>query len=86
MKNIKAFPRSYSHDERPGGGYEGDRVETFEAQDGMTLRDYFAAKVLQALLMGSIYPFGDKVLKQLTEETYKVADAMLDAREKEGAA
>lgn len=39
--NPKAFPRPYSHDERPSGGHEYDRVETFNTQDGMTLLDYF---------------------------------------------
>jgi hypothetical protein len=45
--------------------------------DGMTLRDYFAAQAMQGMLPrpGSIDP------KQDAEFAYKMADAMLKARE-----
>lgn len=42
--------RPYSHDERPSGGFEGDRVETFQAFTGLTKREYFAVMALQGLL------------------------------------
>lgn len=47
------------------------------ASPGMTLRDYFAAKAMQGMLPrpGSIDP------KQDAEFAYKMADAMLKARE-----
>lgn len=51
--------------------------------DGMSLRDYFAAKAMQGLLS---YTYaadrfrGD--LKQCVYEAYEIADAMLEAREK----
>lgn len=47
------------------------------ASPGMTLRDYFAAKAMQGMLTrpGSIDP------KQDAEFAYKMADAMLKARE-----
>ena len=51
--------------------------------EGMSLRDYFAAKALQGLMS---YTFandryhGD--LKQCVYEAYEIADAMLEAREK----
>ena len=42
---------------------------------GMTLRDYFAAKAMQALAQGNYF---DATARQ----AYMIADAMLEAREK----
>ena len=53
--------------------YDEEVVENFQ---GMTLRDYFAAKVLHARLTtykGSWYA-------GVAEEAYEAADAMLEAR------
>ena len=47
-------------------------------QEGMTLRDYFAAKAMQALLTGS---HGGYEWDGAAEDAYKMADAMLAARE-----
>jgi hypothetical protein len=44
---------------------------------GMTLRDYFAAKAMQALLVGDDFPLANGV----PAKAYKLADAMLKARE-----
>jgi hypothetical protein len=44
---------------------------------GMSLRDYFAAKAMQGM-MGSKLPFD-----MLCECSYQMADAMLEARQKE---
>ena len=48
---------------------------------GMTLRDYFAAKAMQATVQAwisrSIYPSTDF---EVAENAYKIADAMLEAR------
>ena len=44
---------------------------------GMTLRDYFAAKAMQALM--TRYAYDEK----LPDRAYKVADTMLKAREKQ---
>ena len=46
--------------------------------EGMTLRDYFAAKAMQAEFMGGVaqYDFG-----VTAERAYMMADAMLKARE-----
>ena len=52
-------------------------------RDGMSLRDYFAAKALQGLLSytyASERFSGD--LKQCVYEAYEIADTMLEAREK----
>jgi hypothetical protein len=53
-----------------------------ERATGMTLRDYFAAKAMQAFMSGwigrDIYPETDMVI---AEHAYSMADAMLKARE-----
>jgi hypothetical protein len=43
-------------------------------QDGMTLRDYFAAKAMLRTSVGSSY-------EQLAKTAYEIADAMMKARE-----
>ena len=52
--------------------------------DGMTLRDYFAAKAMQTLL-GSEYTsehgLHEGWMRAMAREAYMVADAMLKARE-----
>jgi hypothetical protein len=69
MKDIPAFPLSFvAH----------PTEETFIAK-GMRLRDYFAAKAMQGMLSensGIRYP-----TDELVEFSYKVADAMMKARE-----
>jgi hypothetical protein len=47
--------------------------------DGMTLRDYFAAKAMQGVLAS--LPEGDDFNERGCDWCYKVADAMLKARE-----
>jgi hypothetical protein len=52
---------------------------------GMTLRDYFAAKVLQGVMssveMGIIFSKGEKPPSdEIAESAYAMADAMLEAR------
>ena len=46
---------------------------------GMTLRDYFAAHLMQGICAGS--PSMVWANKRLAEEAYDLADAMLKARE-----
>jgi len=50
--------------------------------DGMTLRDYFAARAMESFISGwiarNIYPPNDLVV---AEHAYHMADAMLKARE-----
>lgn len=48
---------------------------------GMTLRDYFAAKALQAMLSSPHCPMHVKE-SELAMQAYSTADAMLEAREK----
>ena len=62
-----AFPESYIGFDRPHEGIG----------NGMTLRDYFAAKAMQSLAMQSGY---DKFI-YLAQDAYAIADAMLAARQ-----
>ena len=48
-------------------------------KEGMTLRDYFAARVLQTYMMHEVWK--QEVYEYAATEAYKVADAMLKARE-----
>ena len=53
--------------------------ENFLSHRGMTLRDYFAARAMQGMLSensGIRYP-----TDELVDFAYKVADAMMKARE-----
>lgn len=67
----------------------GERYEPMSTE-GMSLRDYFAAKAMQGMLsnpyyMEEMYEYfkGDnlKIGKSICESAYAVADAMLKARE-----
>lgn len=54
---------------------------------GMTLRDYFAARAMQAGISrwggaGSMHDEGGIAHSMLAEQAYQIADAMLKAREK----
>lgn len=59
-----------------------DGLVNLTPQRGMTLRDYFAAKAMQATVIAwiqqSIYPSTDF---EVAQNAYAVADAMLQARE-----
>ncbi len=67
MNNPQAFPISGSQ---------------YQHTKGMTLRDYFAAKAMQATvdawIQRSIYPSTDD---EVAKNAYVIADAMLKARE-----
>ncbi len=45
---------------------------------GMTLRDYFAAKAIQGMMADHTR---DNYPEELAEHAYKIADAMMKARE-----
>ena len=78
MKNDggSAFPRSYS--------YEVDVVpepRSHKAQDGMSLRDWFAGKILQGHSVGSTHPLASELFYDHTvKHIYRMADRMLEAR------
>ena len=55
------------------------RVTAIGGEGGMDLRDYFAAKAMQGILSG--YTHGSiPPTESLTPASYKIADAMLEAR------
>ena len=67
MKNERAFPTYH-------GGYAKCDA------DGMTLRDYFAAKAMQGILTATLTPSTIWSQDEAAETAYNVADAMLKAR------
>lgn len=73
MKNESAFP------------IQSVYIEDQDTNSrGMTLRDYFAAKAMQSILSSDKYVglIGVNRYEQRTaEDAYKMADAMLKARE-----
>ncbi|EOG1933959.1 hypothetical protein ACK43P_003163 [Providencia stuartii] len=62
-----AFPVAYSNDDF--------------IQEGATLRDYLAAKAMQPMItyFGE-QAFSDYSMNEISEEAYRMADAMLKAR------
>jgi hypothetical protein len=67
-------------------------IEIGTPQNGMTLRDYFAAKAVQSLIAGSFTDVGQEGIEAnrqpfqniedlMAETAYKYADAMLKARD-----
>jgi len=68
MNNTPAFPNE---------GFNG-WGEPFQ---GMTLRDYFAAKAMQTFLDSVGWKSDQKWFDEIAEGAYKTADAMLKVRE-----
>ncbi len=66
MKNPQAFP---THPDAP------------LSCDGMTLRDYMAAKAMQALLRQYPDHLMNSPASEVASDAYSMADAMLAARE-----
>lgn len=67
----------------PGSRWDAEQ-DLYLPCEGMTLRDYFAAKAMQEILGSDRYMgiIGVNRYEQRTaEDAYKVADAMLKARE-----
>lgn len=62
-----AFPESGPRGQASGG-------------EGMTLRDYFAAKAMQSAFVESSFGFTLEDYRQLAQVSYAMADAMLKAR------
>ena len=80
-----AFPRPFSDN----GGDTHERWES--AQEGMSLRDYFAGQIIGGMMAdGSSFATVMKLTKATTEQShaltaakvaYSIADAMLSARD-----
>ena len=74
---------------------QDERWKTFQSTDGMTLRDYFAAKAMAAIIQSGTWgpqtadalhyeddqEFVNNKAACLAEGAYQMADAMLKARE-----
>lgn len=70
--NTPAFPFMWDAAHRP----------IFEKEQGMTLRDYFAAKAMQGMMGVDHEDYIPIHCEQLANQAYMFADAMLKAREK----
>jgi len=70
----QAFPRAGFF-----GVYKDGSSESEGSTDGMTLRDYFAAKAMQGLIASNDEGAGDR-LTEIPGYAYAIADAMLAAR------
>ena len=55
------------------------QATSFENEDGMTLRDYFAAKAMQSLMWDKDLNLDTK--EDVAEVAYAYAEAMMKARE-----
>jgi hypothetical protein len=71
MEKIPAFPVSA----------ELCQDLTIEQQRGMTLRDYFAAHAMQAILSTTAQGIRPTDIGFMADDVYKIADAMMKARE-----
>ena len=68
---MKAFPKIREHQDESG-------------QDGMDLRDYFAAKAMPVIFeksLGGKPVIVDFIRYEIAKEAYLMADAMMKARE-----
>ena len=75
MNNPPAFPTGFITD---------DKGKIIGGSNGMTLRDYFAAKAMQATINAWDSQGGDRaacIASIIAEESYELADAMLKERE-----
>lgn len=75
MNNPQAFPQVLTVQDR-----NGLRQPEEASLTGMTLRDYFAAKVLEGY-RGLNLASGEPTWERVAEQAYIAADAMLKARE-----
>ena len=65
---MKAFPSNHN-------------PKTGTMEFGMELRDYFAAKAMQAALTDNVHLIDEEQYNSLGKMSYRVADAMMKARE-----
>ena len=68
-----------TNESKETGGPAFPRPGDFNPQTGMTLRDYFAAKAMQAILARTDNRF-TTTLEFVGGKSYQYADAMLKAR------
>ena len=73
MKDIPAFPTSHEEPDDYNGHNNSKKTVI---DQGMSLRDYFAAKAMQGLLSSDV----NAKIEDFAKQSYKVADAMMEAR------
>ncbi len=79
MKQEQAFPTT----EEMSSWIDNETGRTIvelKTTKGMTLRDYFASKAMQGMLVKQ--PDGFVLASSIVELSYQFADAMLEEREK----
>lgn len=77
-----------SNNDDGGSAFPSPAIDTYWTKSsGMTLRDYFAAAALQGLLSTPLAVDGEQLdnrksnhLRGISEVSYQLADAMLEAR------
>lgn len=82
--NMRAFPSAISNAGNvPVKGFDGDTIDagTTSHYPGMSLRDYFAAKAMQAMVANN-WPIIAEDGDALAATAYKLADVMLAERAK----
>jgi len=79
MKNQAAFPSPGVV--IPSGPGSATTPYQQGAYEGMTLRDYFAAKAMQAMVNSGTYETGGWDQRDIAIQSYQMADAMLAERE-----
>lgn len=62
------------------GGPAFPQAEDESGWEGMTLRDYFAAKAMQSILLGLMNHKFDIQYDEIASMAYGQADAMIEAR------
>jgi hypothetical protein len=67
--------------ETEGAAFPVPDIDGGAVAEGMTLRDYFAAKAMQGILTATLTPTTVWSQDELAETAYNVADAMLKERE-----
>ena len=78
MNNPPAFPTSHQEPDDYNGHNNGKKTVI---DQGMTLRDYMAAKAMQALLRQYPDHLMNSPASEVASDAYSMADAMLAARE-----
>lgn len=85
MKNEEKKPRNpNAFPTPPETAYEyNEHGQTTGNQDGMTLRDYFAAKAMQGFLSNNsiVDDVNSEAIEWTAARSYLIAEAMLKARE-----
>ena len=54
-------------------------------QDGLTMRDYLAAKVVGLFIRDQMKPYQDYNIRNAASDAYRLADAMMKERENDQA-